>query len=184
MKAAIWSLITCVALITTSCSRSVVDIVRSVQSSEELVVEAGKPMAIMFLDIDCPISQYAAKPFQELNEQHSGSIEFIGVIPGDYYKEVKIDSFATALKLDHMLISDPKNKLVKRLGATITPEVFLLDQAENVIYQGALDDRYKVLGRARAEVSERYLEEAISALLLGTPIEMTKTDAIGCKIEL
>lgn len=184
MKLNVALLLLSVSLMTTSCSKSVVHLVRSAQPNKVDVSEPGKAMAIMFLDIDCPISQYAAKPFQTLNAQHSETIQFIGVIPGDYYSSEKIDSFMTAMKLDFILIPDTKNKLVKRLGATITPEVFLIDGAENVIYQGALDDKYKALGRARQEVSERYLERAISALVLGTPIELSKTDPIGCKIEL
>jgi peroxiredoxin len=67
-------------------------------------------------------------------------------------------------------------------GATRTPHVYVLqkqDGANIVRYIGAIDNNY---GDADA-ADEKYVAEAVDALLAGNDPERTSTKAIGCSIK-
>ena len=68
-------------------------------------------------------------------------------------------------------------------GATRTPHVFVLDRSGpdvTVEYIGAIDDNYE----NASNVSQRYVEDAVDALLSGKKPEVTSTKAIGCSIKV
>ena len=72
--------------------------------------------------------------------------------------------------------------LYKKYGATKTPHVFVLEKSEDdfiVKYIGTIDDNYK----KESEVTEKYLENAIEALLAGNEPDPATTKAIGCSIK-
>ena len=81
------------------------------------------------------------------------------------------------------LFPDEKNRLVRRLGATVTPEAYLL-HGESVWYHGAIDNWYYALGRYRPSPTAHYLGDAIEAALQNAPAPVFSTKALGCGIEL
>jgi hypothetical protein len=80
-------------------------------------------------------------------------------------------NFSYALDKDH--------KIADAFGATKTPEVFLFDSSMKLVYKGSIDDN----PNKPSEVKNRYLEDAIDALLNGNSIKMNKTDPEGCSIK-
>ncbi len=79
-------------------------------------------------------------------------------------------------------LKDETQDIYKAYGATRTPHIFLLknDGGEfKVAYVGAIDDN----AMDASSVSQRYLEEAIGALLSGESIEPAYTKAVGCTIK-
>ena len=79
------------------------------------------------------------------------------------------------------ILKDVNQELADRLGAERTPEVFVLDDARNVRYQGRIDDQYAI-GVHRPSPSKRDLLDALEALLAGKAVPSPRTDAAGCKI--
>jgi len=78
---------------------------------------------------------------------------------------------------------DEGQKIYPQYGATKTPHVFILQKEEgkNIVkYIGAIDDNYE----DASQVSEKYVEKAVDALLAGNAIEQTTTVAIGCSIKV
>ena len=78
---------------------------------------------------------------------------------------------------------DKGQEIYPQYGATRTPHVFLLertDQGNVVRYIGAIDDNY----RDPAAVKEKYVENAVDAMLEGKEIAPTTTRAIGCTIKV
>lgn len=78
---------------------------------------------------------------------------------------------------------DEGQKIYPQYGATKTPHVFLLNKenGKNIVkYIGTIDNNYD----DPADVSERYVEDAVDALLAGKPIEKQTTVAIGCTIKV
>ena len=63
-------------------------------------------------------------------------------------------------------------------GAERTPEVFLFDGDRRLVYHGAIDD-----SREEDEVSERYLGDAIEAVLAGESPAVDETPAVGCTVK-
>jgi peroxiredoxin len=73
---------------------------------------------------------------------------------------------------------DGSQKIGRELGATKTPEFFVLNKERKVVYMGALDDNAKA-----AEVKEKYLEQAIEATLKGETVKTAETQARGCGVQ-
>jgi len=77
---------------------------------------------------------------------------------------------------------DEKQDVYPLFGATKTPHIFILhkENGKNIVkYIGAIDNNYA----NPDDVTERYVEDAVDALIAGTKIEVTTTKAIGCSIK-
>lgn len=80
-------------------------------------------------------------------------------------------------------LQDLGQKIYPQYGATRTPHVYILnkdDKGYKVAYIGAIDNNYS---DANA-VTERYVENAVNALLNNQLPEITSTKAIGCTIKV
>jgi peroxiredoxin len=73
---------------------------------------------------------------------------------------------------------DESQKIGRALGATVTPEFFVLNKDRKIAYMGALDDSQRAAG-----VKHKYVEDAIDALLKGEKISTTETRARGCSVK-
>jgi peroxiredoxin len=74
-------------------------------------------------------------------------------------------------------LHDPTQEIARKYGATYTPEFYVLDQQRRVVYMGSLDDSAD--GR---NVSMRYVELAVEAVLAGQKPQITETIPIGCRV--
>lgn len=77
---------------------------------------------------------------------------------------------------------DENQEVCSAFGATKTPHVYLLHKENKrliVKYIGAIDDNYK----DAKQVQQRFLENAVQALLHGEEIAIKTTKAIGCSIK-
>ncbi len=145
-----------------------------------------RPQVIVyvFLNTECPISQQYARELAALHKQYATrGIQFRAVFPSPTDNQLAITQFQQTYKLPFRGHSDKGLALTHRYHARITPEVVLLNPIGAVVYQGAIDDWYVSLGRHRTEPTQHYLRHALDALLAKQPIELAKTEPIGCFIE-
>jgi len=122
---------------------------------------------------------------KELAQQYqSHSVSVVGYFPAGLTKK-ESKAFRKEYQVPEMIqfVDDKKHVMTDKYGATITPEVVLLDKKQQVIYQGAIDNWFFELGRYRLEITEHYLKEAIEASLQGQSPFLKKTEAIGCFIQ-
>jgi hypothetical protein len=75
-------------------------------------------------------------------------------------------------------------KQTMKFGVTITPEVVVADASGQVLYQGAIDNWFYELGRYRQFITEHYLTDALDAIAAGKPVPVTRTEAVGCLIQM
>jgi thiol-disulfide isomerase/thioredoxin len=80
-------------------------------------------------------------------------------------------------------VSEHAAALARIVGATTTTDVVLLDASGTVRYHGAVDDQYG-LDYARDSARQRYLWDAIDALLAGKRPMVEATAAPGCVLEV
>ncbi len=145
---------------------------------------AGKKgMVLIFLAPDCPLSQYYTLPLRELAEKYSNQVAFAGIIPGKDSGLNEIQEYKERYLIPFELLMDEKLRMTRKLKATITPEVFLLNEKIEVIYSGAINDAAVDLTVKRQVVRNHYLNEAIESMLNNQPISFKKTKAVGCIIE-
>jgi peroxiredoxin len=100
--------------------------------------------------------------------------------PGDSFE--KMQERARDKNFPFAYVYDESQDIVNAYGATRTPEVYLLQkQGEDLVvrYIGAIDNNY----RDAEEVTQRYVEDAVDALLVNQQIAEASTKAIGCTIK-
>jgi len=103
------------------------------------------------------------------------------VKPGDNMQSMQARAQEKEFAFPYLL--DEGQKIYPQYGATKTPHMFVLEKTGdgNVVrYIGAIDNNYK---KASA-VTEKYVEDAVDALLAGHDVEKTETKAIGCSIKV
>ena len=138
---------------------------------------------LVFLNPECPLCQSYTREIKQLQKMYNDQIDFYGVLPGSSYSQQEMDSFLNVYELPLEIIYDQNYNLVNDLKASITPEVYLIDENNKVQYQGLIDNWLGELGRKRQFVSQYYLKDAIDSFINGEEISIKKTKAIGCFIE-
>jgi peroxiredoxin len=96
--------------------------------------------------------------------------------PEDSFDEMKARAERQGFNFDYLY--DESQAIARELGAERTPEVFLFDRDRRLRYHGAIDD-----SREESGVSQRYLRDALDAVLDGREPELTDTAAVGCTVK-
>ncbi|WP_277483827.1 redoxin domain-containing protein [Catalinimonas alkaloidigena] len=147
----------------------------------ELLGEQGA--VLLFLDPDCPVSQKYGATIRRLARQFKEKgIQTIAIYPVVNIDEESVNTFASAYQYDFAHLLDPRMELTKSIGASVTPETYLLNSEGEIIYHGAIDNWYYELGRYRRVVTQHFLKDAASLHLAREPIAQKETKAIGCMI--
>jgi hypothetical protein len=138
---------------------------------------------LVFLAPLCPICQDMTYDLRMLEQEFEHDpIEFIGLFPNPSTRAEQIAVFDTTYGLSMSLRPDTAG-WAERLGARWTPEVFVLDSLDAVVYQGRINDRYFAPGRRKNRTRRRDLKEALSDLMAHRPVSVPIADAVGCPIE-
>jgi peroxiredoxin len=96
--------------------------------------------------------------------------------PEDSFEAMKARSEEQGFNFDYLY--DEDQSVLNAYGAERTPEVFLFDRDRRLVYHGAIDD-----SREEDEVTERYLRDAIEAVLAGEEPPMSDTPPVGCTVK-
>lgn len=145
---------------------------------------AGLANVLLFVTSDCPVSNQYAPEIQRICAAYASN----GVRCEMIYEDVKIAAADVRKHLDAHGIHgvdaaiDADGALAVRLGATITPEAFVVDRAGATRYHGRIDNFYAAFGRSRQVVTVHDLRGALDALVAGKPVTTPSTEAIGCYI--
>ncbi len=102
------------------------------------------------------------------------------IVPDDSYENMIKNAKEKGFKFPYLL--DETQEIAASYGATRTPHVFVLERVtENLIvrYVGAIDNNSEEADKA----DQKYVENAVDALLAGKKVELTNTKAIGCTIK-
>lgn len=100
--------------------------------------------------------------------------------PGDSFAKMKERAINKGFSFPYLI--DEGQNIYPQYGATRTPQVFLLEKTAkgNVVkYIGAIDDNYQ----DASQVDEKFVENAVDAMLAGNEINPKTTKAIGCGIK-
>ena len=148
----------------------------------------AKGFIIVFTCNHCPFSQAYEQRIIELHKQYATKGFPVIAInsndktrsPEDSYENMVIR--AKEKKYPFVYVYDETQEIAKQYGATRTPHVFVLSKnktGNTVAYIGAIDNN----SEDPKEVTEKYLANALDALLEGKEITVNSTKAIGCTIK-
>ena len=155
-------------------------------SSLSLSALAQKPWHVyVFLAEECPICNYMGKPLSAIAEKYREDVAFHAVftVKNSNYKTARVFqerygllSFETLLDKDH--------KIVKELGASVTPEAVVTNDQGEVVYRGRINNAYYAPGKMKHSSIKNELDEALSLLIAGKQVPKPWPSAVGCYITM
>jgi hypothetical protein len=138
---------------------------------------------LLFVSVDCPVSNRYAPEIKRLHDEFTPrGIRFRLVYPNPLDDEAAVGTHLREFGFPPIGQRDRDHALVRRAGATITPEAAVFDARERLVYRGRIDDRFVELGRERLAATRHDLRNALTALLAGKPTSPSQTQAVGCFI--
>jgi len=148
----------------------------------------AKGFIVIFTCNHCPYAKAYETRIIGLNHKYaSKGYPVIAINPNDPKVEPQ-DSFdgmkqrAKEKGFTFPYLFDEGQTVYPQYGAVRTPHVFVLQKVSGknlVRYIGAIDDNYSDAN----DVSHKYVEDAVDALLSNKPVPVTSTVAIGCSIK-
>jgi thiol-disulfide isomerase/thioredoxin len=143
----------------------------------------AKAAVLFFITDDCPITNSYLPEFNRIVSKYAAQeVAFYAVYTDPTVSEAAIRRHALEYGLKVPLIRDAEHSLVHRVGATITPEVAVLDRRGNLIYLGPIDDLYVDFGKRRPSPTQSFLRQALDGVLSGAPVPFPTANPIGCFI--
>ena len=148
----------------------------------------AKGFIVIFTCNHCPYAKAYEGRIIALNHKYaSKGYPVIAINPNDPKVEPQ-DSFegmkqrAKEKGFTFPYLFDEGQTIYPLYGAVRTPHVFILQKVNGknlVRYIGAIDDNYSDAN----DVSHKYVEDAVEALLSNKPVPVSSTVAIGCSIK-
>ncbi len=141
----------------------------------------AKVKVVLFTCNSCP---YAVDYEDRLNDFYNkfckqGEVALIAInsnrTPADSLEKMKQRAKEKGFRFDYLY--DQSQQLARQYGALRTPEFYVLDAKNRIVYMGAFDDNTKV-----ERVKHKYVEQAVQATLLGKQADVKQTPPIGCLI--
>ena len=149
-----------------------------------LAVATGqRALVFIFVMTDCPIANAFAPEINRITADYAKkplTLSLVYIEP-DLAPEAA-RKHAKEFGLTATALLDPSHALVKKTGATVTPEAVVLAPDGKVLYRGRIDDRFADLGQRRQKPTTRDLRDALDAVLAGRPVATPFAKAIGCFI--
>ncbi len=102
------------------------------------------------------------------------------LVEEDSFENMKIRAKEKGFTFPYLMDAD--QTIFPQYGATKTPHIYVLEktpEGNQVAYIGAIDNNYE----DESAVTERYVEDAVDALLKGEKPPIAFTKAIGCSIK-
>ncbi len=145
-----------------------------------------KLVVVVFLGTECPLAKlYGARLAQLSDEFAAEGVAFLGIDSNRQDSITEIAAYARNHGIEFPILKDLGNELSDKLGATRTPQVFVLDQERVVRYEGRIDGQYSFgagVGYAQPKLGRRDLAEALTELLSGKEVSLASTEVKGCLI--
>ena len=149
--------------------------------ADPFLENAGKPVVLLFVRTDCPVSNRYAPLIQRISSQYAAGVAFLLVYPGKTTSAEKIRQHESDYGYKLPALRDPEHALVREAQAQVTPEAAVFDANHRLVYHGRIDNLYEDVGRARPAATTHELEDAIQAVL-NRKAPPPNTPAVGCYI--
>ena len=144
----------------------------------------GLAQILFFIMTDCPISNFYAQEIQRICAGYASQDAGCSLV----YEDVEEDATAVRKHMEEYryrgipAIVDADRKAARQAGATVTPEVVVVDHGGKIRYRGRIDNFYAGLGKPRRQATTHELRDALDAVLAGKPVAVPEAKAVGCYI--
>ncbi|HUL43595.1 MAG TPA: thioredoxin family protein [Bacteroidota bacterium] len=142
-------------------------------------------LVVVFSCNHCPYVQaYEDRMMDFQKEYGAKGVQMVAINSNDT-KNYPDDDFKTMVQrsaargFNFPYLRDEDQAVADAFGATHTPQFFVFDKSRKLRYSGKMDDNWK----EPQSVKEKYLREAVDALIAGKPVKTPETFSIGCTIK-
>ncbi len=134
---------------------------------------------LIFISTQCPVSngynERMAKLAQDFNAR---GINVVGINSNAPESIEDVKQHAAAHNLTFTILKDKGSKIADLLGAQHTPEAYLLDASNKLVYRGGIDN-----SRNGQAINANYLRDAMEEVIAGKPVTRPRALAFGCSIK-
>jgi peroxiredoxin len=139
----------------------------------------SKARVLIFWSVQCPVVQaYSERTVNLFNEYKDKGIEVILIYPNSTESLDDIKDHISERNYAMTVLIDENQKVTDQFGATKTPEVYIIDQKNILVYKGRIDD-----SQNESKVTSSDLKAALDDILEGREIAVSETKAFGCAIK-
>lgn len=149
------------------------------------VALASGPVLVLFLCPHCPFVKHIEPELSRLQADFAGQVALLGICsnsslthPQDGLEGLRAQAAARGWTFPYLL--DPDQAIARAFRAACTPDPFLFDAAQRLVYRGQFDGSRP--GNA-LPLDGHDLRVALAAVLAGTPVPAEQRPAIGCNIK-
>jgi thiol-disulfide isomerase/thioredoxin len=143
---------------------------------------AGRPVVLVFVQEDCPVSRRYAPRIQQISDEYQKSARFYLIFPNKSESPSDIRKYLSEFYYSIPGLRDPEHALVRKARAQVTPEAAVFDGKGVLVYHGRIDNLYESFGHARSAPTTHDLEDAIQATLAGRAPSNKEVAGVGCYI--
>lgn len=151
-----------------------------------LSTNAGKPaLVVMFICKHCPFVKHVQEELAQLGNYVNRDVGIIAIssndvnnYPDDAPEQLK--AMAVEVGLTFPLCYDESQETAKAYTAACTPDFFIFDADQRLVYRGQLDDSRPSNGKP---VTGKDLRAALDAVLAGQPVNPEQKPSVGCNIK-
>ena len=150
-------------------------------SLEQLAGPQG--VVLVFVSTECPYSNAFNKVMADLAREYKArGVTVVGINSNKTEPIDAVKRHADDKGFDFAVIKDDGSALADQLGATRTPEVFLIDKDMKLRYHGALGNSKTPTTKAE-QANADDLRPALDSVLAGSAVQVAETKAFGCTIK-
>ena len=142
-------------------------------------LKGEKGTVIIFISAQCPMVRAYNERIEKLAQDYRAKgVNVVGINSNVTESADDIKRHISENSFSFVVLRDKGSKVADMLGAERTPEVFLLDASNKLVYRGRIDNHRDV-----AQVQTSDLRNAIEETLAGKPVTKTEAAAFGCSIK-
>ena len=139
----------------------------------------SKAIVIIFVSTQCPVSNAYNTRMESLAKEYSSKdVTFLGINSNKAESSEDIKEHAEENGFTFTILKDKNNVIADEFDASFTPEVYVLNGNNEVLYHGRIDNSKK-----EADVETQDLKNALDEILSGKNVTNSSTKAFGCTIK-
>lgn len=148
-----------------------------------LIPARGGFTLAVFYSTECPISNAYSATYNALAAAHpSDRVSFVGICVDPDLSTADLKDHARDFQLKFPQVHDRHGRIARALGASKTPEAFLIDDQGRIRYHGRIDDQYAARRVRNENPSSAQLKDALAALLAGKEPAASYVEPVGCPL--
>ncbi len=148
--------------------------------------QGKKGLVVIFMCNHCPYVKHVAPELARLSKEYMGKgIGFVGInsndtdaYPDDNFENMVLEAESQGYEFPYLL--DEDQSVAKTYRAACTPDIFVFDGEQKLVYRGQLDDSRP---KNDKPLNGSDLRLALDAILEGRPVADAQKPSIGCNIK-